>query len=145
MRGLERPTRSVDDSRMTNPASSNSALAARDLRHLWHPCTQMHDHDIINGAVPMIPIVRGEGAWLIDADGRRYLDGISSWWTNLFGHANPRINAAFDLSGDGKTVVKAGWSAFSHQNFVEDMIPLDASTPGTAMVSTVSPSAIRFG
>jgi adenosylmethionine-8-amino-7-oxononanoate aminotransferase len=42
----------------------------------------------------MVPIVRGEGAWLIDADGNRYLDGISSWWTNLFGHANPRINAA---------------------------------------------------
>jgi len=45
---------------------------------------------------------------------------------------DPRINAAFDLTGDGRTVVKAGWSAFSHQNFVEDMIPLDASTPGTA-------------
>ena len=45
---------------------------------------------------------------------------------------DPRINAAFDLTGDGKTVVKAGWSAFSHQNFVEDMIPLDAGTPGTA-------------
>jgi hypothetical protein len=45
---------------------------------------------------------------------------------------DPRINAAFDLTGDGKTVIKAGWSAFSHQNFVEDMIPLDANTPGTA-------------
>lgn len=45
---------------------------------------------------------------------------------------DPRINAAFDLTGDGKTVVKAGWSAFSHQNFVEDMIPLDPNTPGTA-------------
>jgi len=44
--------------------------------------------------LPLIPIVRGEGAWLIDADGKRYLDGISSWWSNLFGHANPRIAAA---------------------------------------------------
>jgi hypothetical protein len=45
---------------------------------------------------------------------------------------DPRINAAFDLTGDGKTVLKGGWSAFSHQNFVEDMIPLDPNTPGTA-------------
>ena len=50
----------------------------------------------------------------------------------VFNPWDPRINAAFDLTGDGKTVIKAGWSAFSHQNFVEDMIPLDASTPGTA-------------
>ena len=50
----------------------------------------------------------------------------------VFNPWDPRINAAFDLTGDGKTVVKAGWSAFSHQNFVEDMIPLDANTPGTA-------------
>ena len=50
----------------------------------------------------------------------------------VFNPWDPRINAAFDVTGDGKTVVKAGWSAFSHQNFVEDMIPLDANTPGTA-------------
>src|SRR5437868_4306838 len=77
--------------RMNRPAfnPSSASLAARDLAVLWHPCTQMHDHETI----PMVPVVRGEGAWLIDADGRRYLDGISSWWTNLFGHANPRIGA----------------------------------------------------
>ena len=43
---------------------------------------------------PPLAIARGEGAWLIDTDGRRYLDAISSWWVNLFGHCNPRINAA---------------------------------------------------
>jgi len=46
------------------------------------------------GALPLIPIARGKGAWLYDFDGKRYLDGISSWWVNLFGHCNPRINAA---------------------------------------------------
>jgi adenosylmethionine-8-amino-7-oxononanoate aminotransferase len=51
----------------------------------------MHDHA---AGVPMIPVARGEGAWLVGHDGRRYLDAISSWWTNLFGHANPRIGAA---------------------------------------------------
>ncbi len=65
-------------------------LARRDLACVWHPCTQMKDHEWL----PMIPIARGEGVWLYDAEGRRYLDAISSWWVNLFGHANPRIGAA---------------------------------------------------
>ena len=80
-----------DHSKMNKQPSLNAALAARDLAHVWHPCTQMREHD---GALPLIPIVRGDGAWLVDADGRRYLDGISSWWSNLFGHANSRIAAA---------------------------------------------------
>jgi len=70
--------------------TANLTAAQRDLAVLWHPCTQMKDHE----SLPMIPIRRGEGVWLEDFDGRRYLDAISSWWVNLFGHANPRINAA---------------------------------------------------
>jgi adenosylmethionine-8-amino-7-oxononanoate aminotransferase len=50
----------------------------------------MKDHE----SVPMIPLRSGQGVWLEDFDGKRYLDGISSWWVNLFGHANPRINGA---------------------------------------------------
>ena len=72
------------------PVRTNAALAARDLAVVWHPCTQMHDHE----TVPMIPVVRAEGAWLVDADGRRYLDAIGSWWTNIFGHRHPRVVAA---------------------------------------------------
>ena len=68
----------------------NDNWVARSLQSVWHPCTQMQHHE----AMPLIPISHGRGAWLFDADGRRYLDGISSWWVNLFGHANPRINAA---------------------------------------------------
>ena len=67
----------------------NSALARRDLAVVWHPCSQMRDHE----SLPMIPIRRGAGAWLEDYAGRRYLDAISSWWVNLFGHSNPFINA----------------------------------------------------
>jgi adenosylmethionine---8-amino-7-oxononanoate aminotransferase len=63
---------------------------ARSLKSVWHPCTQMQHHE----TVPLVPVSHGRGAWLYDADGRRYLDAISSWWVNLFGHANPRINAA---------------------------------------------------
>ena len=65
-------------------------LLQRTRAALWHPCTQMKHLE----ATPPLPVARGEGAWLIDYDGRRYLDAISSWWVNLFGHANPRINAA---------------------------------------------------
>jgi len=49
-------------------------LARRDLAVVWHPCTQMKDHEWL----PMIPILRGEGVWLYDTEGRRYLDAISS-------------------------------------------------------------------
>ncbi|MEP7155660.1 MAG: adenosylmethionine--8-amino-7-oxononanoate transaminase [Betaproteobacteria bacterium] len=68
----------------------NTDFIARSLAAVWHPCTQMKHHE----RFPLVPIVKGEGAWLIDAEGKRYLDAVSSWWVNLFGHANPRINAA---------------------------------------------------
>jgi adenosylmethionine---8-amino-7-oxononanoate aminotransferase len=69
---------------------SNSDWLDRTRSALWHPCTQMKQLE----ALPPLPIARGEGPWLIDYDGRRYLDAISSWWVNLFGHAEPRIRAA---------------------------------------------------
>ncbi len=68
----------------------NANWVARDLAHVWHPCTQMKDHE----SVPMIPLRSGKGVWLEDHAGKRYIDGISSWWVNLFGHANPRIGSA---------------------------------------------------
>ena len=84
---------------MNAATSANSAYVARDLAHVWHPCTQMKDHE----QLPLIPIRRGSGAWLEDYDGKRYLDAISSWWVNLFGHANPRINAAVPRSSSGSS------------------------------------------
>ena len=84
-------------------------LAERDLRVVWHPCSQMKDHEWL----PLLPIERGEGVWLYDHDGRRYLDAISSWWVNLFGHANPRINAAITTQlGRLEHVLLAG---FTHE------------------------------
>ncbi len=70
--------------------SSQSDLQARSLRAVWHPCTQMQVHE----RIPLIALERGEGPWLIETSGHRLLDGISSWWVNLFGHANERIGAA---------------------------------------------------
>src|ERR1700686_3151793 len=91
---------------MTSP---NSAYVVRDLAHVWHPCTQMKDHE----QLPLIPIRCGRGAWLEDYSGQRYLDAISSWWVNLFGHANERINAAVGAQlGKLEQVILAG---FTHE------------------------------
>lgn len=67
-----------------------SELSARSLRSVWHPCTQMKAHE----AAPPVAIARAEGPWLFGTDGRRYLDAISSWWVNLFGHCHPAMHAA---------------------------------------------------
>ncbi|HEV2333023.1 MAG TPA: adenosylmethionine--8-amino-7-oxononanoate transaminase [Gammaproteobacteria bacterium] len=93
--------------------SANDAFIRRDLKVLWHPCTQMKDHE----SLPLVPIRRGQGVWLEDFEGRRYLDAISSWWVNLFGHSNPRINAALTQQLEElEHVILAG---FSHPAVVE--------------------------
>lgn len=75
---------------MQTKPTMTSSLVTRSLAHIWHPCTQMQRA----AEVPPLPIVRGQGVWLYDEDGKRYFDAISSWWVNLFGHADARINAA---------------------------------------------------
>ena len=93
--------------------TGNSSYVARDLAHVWHPCTQMKDHE----QLPPIPVRRGRGVWLEDYAGRRYLDAISSWWVNLFGHANPRINAAVRAQLEQlEQVILAG---FTHEPVIE--------------------------
>lgn len=90
---------------MSKAFSHAADLAARSRAALWHPCTQMAHLE----ALPPLPVARGEGPWLIDAQGRRYLDAISSWWVNLFGHAHPRINAAIiDQLSQIEHVILAG-------------------------------------
>jgi len=91
----------------------NSSWVTRDLAHVWHPCTQMKDHE----TVPMIPLRGGSGVWLEDFAGKRYLDGISSWWVNLFGHANPRINAA--LREQLEKLEHAIFAGFTHEPAVK--------------------------
>src|SRR6059058_3606243 len=86
---------------------TNSDWIARSRAAVWHPCTQMKAHETL----PLVPIARGSGAWLYDFDGRRYLDAVSSWWVNLFGHANGRINAALiDQLGELEHVLLAGFT-----------------------------------
>jgi len=98
----------------TSSASGNAHWTTRDLAVLWHPCSQMREH--LEGA-PLIPIRRGQGAWLEDFDGRRYLDAVSSWWTNLFGHGEAGIAAAIGRqAAELEHVLLAG---FSHAPAIE--------------------------
>ncbi len=101
----------------------NAPLVARDLAHIWHPCTQMKDHE----QLPLIPIRRGRGVWLEDFAGHRYLDAVSSWWVNLFGHANPRIGAAVRAQLEElEHVILAG---FTHEPIIELSEALTAIAP----------------
>ncbi|MCA1799066.1 MAG: adenosylmethionine--8-amino-7-oxononanoate transaminase [Xanthomonadaceae bacterium] len=103
--------------------TDNASWTARDLAVLWHPCTQMKDHETL----PLTPLRRGRGVWLEDYDGRRYLDAISSWWVNLFGHANPVINDALKAQVD--ELEHAIFAGFSHAPGIELAERLVSLTP----------------
>ena len=92
---------------------SDSDWVARSLASVWHPCTQMQHHETL----PLIAVSHGKGAWLVDHAGRRYLDAVSSWWVNLFGHANPRINAA--LKDQLDRLEHAMLAGFTHEPVVQ--------------------------
>jgi len=121
--------------------SANAEWLERSRRAVWHPCTQMKAHETL----PLVPIARGEGAWLYDFDGRRYLDAIGSWWVNLFGHANPRINAALAAqAGLLEHVLLAG---FTHRPVVELSERLAALAPpglGHAFYGSDGASAVEI-
>jgi adenosylmethionine-8-amino-7-oxononanoate aminotransferase len=120
---------------------ANQAWTARSLKAVWHPCTQMKHHE----QMPLIPLARGSGPWLYDMDGRRYLDGISSWWTNLFGHANPRINAA--LKDQLDTLEHAMLAGCTHAPAVELAERLSALTDdvlGHAFYASDGASAVEI-
>ena len=91
----------------------NQTLINRSLQSVWHPCTQMKQHENF----PLIPIARGDGVWLYDTAGARYLDAVSSWWVNLFGHNNAAIKDAIKAQLDKlEHVMLAG---FTHEPVVE--------------------------
>ncbi|HET6604040.1 MAG TPA: adenosylmethionine--8-amino-7-oxononanoate transaminase [Xanthomonadaceae bacterium] len=107
-------------------------MIERDLAVLWHPCTQMREHLVADG-LPLVPIRRASGAWLEDFEGRRYLDAISSWWTNLFGHAHPRIAAAVARQAAGlEHVLLAGFTHEPAVTLAERL--LQVAPPGLARV-----------
>ena len=91
---------------------NNSNLLNRSMQAVWHPCTQMKQHE----NYPLIPISRGEGVWLTEPSGKRYLDAVSSWWVNLFGHNNPRIKDAIKQQLD--TLEHVMLAGFTHEPVV---------------------------
>lgn len=117
-------TKKTDDAAMLAAADAAAHWRARDLAVLWHPCTQMAEHP---DTLPLVPIARGEGAWLIGHDGRRYLDAVASWWTNLFGHANPRIAEA--VATQARTLEHVILAGFSHEPAVRLAEELVRITP----------------
>ncbi|MDR3157104.1 MAG: adenosylmethionine--8-amino-7-oxononanoate transaminase [Lactobacillales bacterium] len=88
-------------------------LEERDLKYIWHPCSQMHDYENF----PPIVIERGEGVYLYDIRGRRYLDIISSWWCNLLGHTNPVISGKIKNQLD--KIEHVIFANFTHEPAIE--------------------------
>ncbi len=94
--------------------AEGDAWRSRDLEVLWHPCTQMREHPDV---LPLLAVARGDGAWLVDHDGHRTLDAISSWWTNLHGHAEPRIAEA--IARQARTLEQVILAGATHPPAVE--------------------------
>ena len=91
--------------------SLGSDLVRRDRKHLWHPYTQMLT------APDPLAITRGEGVYLYTDDGRKILDGISSWWVNIHGHAHPKLNAA--LAAQAREIEHVIFAGCTHRPAVE--------------------------
>ncbi len=103
------------------PAAAPAWLDA-DRRHVWHPYTQMQT------APPPLPVVRAEGVYLHLADGRRVLDGISSWWVNIHGHNHPRLNRA--LAAQAERLAQVIFAGFTHEPAARLAAALAARVPG---------------
>lgn len=92
---------------------ANQHWLARSFQAVWHPCSQMKSHEHL----PIIPIRQGTGIWLTDFEGKHYLDAVSSWWVNLFGHGEPRIKAA--ISAQLEQLEHIMLAGFTHEPVVE--------------------------
>ena len=120
---------------------ANAQWLERSRAAVWHPCTQMKVHE----SLPLVPIARGEGAWLYDFEGHRYLDAVSSWWVNLFGHANPRINAALVRQLDElEHVILAGFTQRPVVELAERLAALSPGDLGHAFFGSDGASAVEI-
>ena len=106
-------------------SEENSKMMQRDLEVIWHPCTQMKDHETL----PLVPVKSGKGVYLYDFEGNAYIDAVSSWWVNLFGHANEAINIKIKAQLD--TLEHVLLAGFTHEPAIElahrlvDITPLE--------------------
>lgn len=124
-----------------NAPGANAAWQQRSLRHVWHPCTQMQRA----AELPPLPIARGQGPWLEDHEGRRYFDATSSWWVNLFGHADPAINAALKDQLDRlEHVMLAGCTHAPAVELAERLNALTGGVLGHAFFASDGASAVEI-
>jgi len=91
----------------------NSDFMQKDLKFNWHPCTQMKDHEFL----PLIPIKKAKEIYLYDFEGNSYIDAISSWWVNIFGHQNKYINKA--IKKQLKKLEHVIFAGFTHKGAVK--------------------------
>lgn len=99
----------------------NTQIVTEDLKNIWHPCTQMKDHETL----PLIPIDRGEGVYLYDFDNNSYIDAISSWWVNIFGHTNKYISSKIKEQLDTlEHVLLAGFTHKPAVNLADKLVNL---------------------
>jgi len=89
--------------------NKNAQIVTEDLKNIWHPCTQMKDHETL----PLIPIEKGKGVYLYDFDNNAYMDAVSSWWVNIFGHTNEHISAKVKEQLD--TLEHVIFAGFTHK------------------------------
>lgn len=95
------------------------SLQERDAQVIWHPYTQMKN------PLPHIPVVRGEGVYLFDEQGKKYIDAVSSWWVNIHGHAHPYIAAK--VAEQLNTLEHVIFAGFTHEpaiQLAERLLPL---------------------
>lgn len=113
----------------------------RDLEYIWHPCAQMKDYEELNPIV----IERGEGVWLYDINGNKYLDCISSWWTNTLGHSNKRINEAIkNQIDDIEHVIFANFSNKPAIDLAEKLVAITPKGLNKVFYSDNGSSAVEI-
>ncbi len=101
--------------------NNNTQIVTEDLKNIWHPCTQMKDHETL----PLIPIQRGKGIYLYDFDDKSYIDAISSWWVNIFGHVNEHISSKIKEQLDTlEHVLLAGFTHKPAVNLADKLVNL---------------------
>ncbi|PRR84320.1 adenosylmethionine--8-amino-7-oxononanoate transaminase [Clostridium vincentii] len=113
----------------------------KDLKYIWHPCAQMKDYEDLKPIV----IEKGEGVWLYDIDGNKYLDCISSWWTNTLGHSNKRINEAIKKQIDSiEHVIFANFSNKPAIELAEKLVNITPSKLTKVFFSDNGSSAVEI-
>lgn len=86
------------------------SLKEKDMQYLWHPFTQMKGANIL-------PVVKGEGVYLFDEEGNKYIDAVSSWWVNVHGHSHPYIGEA--IAAQFKELEHVIFAGFTHPQAVK--------------------------